>query len=72
MKWIKVGDNEYYSCKTPIGRYDIVGNSSGYSTYFQSIDRISAEKDLETAKEEARIHLLKTYYSLKIYLEINE
>jgi len=70
MKWIKHEDQDYYSCNTPIGRYDIVGSSDGYNTYYQSIDRISAKKDLETAKEDAKVHLQTIYYKIKIYLDL--
>jgi len=71
MKWTEVEEAHYHYCITPIGRFEIVENYGDFVIYQDSI-RISAEKDLKTAKEEAKIHLLKTYYSLKIYLEINE
>lgn len=70
MNWIKHEDQDYYSCNTPIGRYDIVGSSDGYNTYYQSIDKLSAGKDLETAKEDVRTHINVTFYKLKLYLEV--
>ncbi len=69
MKWIKTENVEYYSCHTPVGRYDVVGSSSGYNTYLGT-DVISREKELETAKEEAKVHLQTTYYKIKIYLDL--
>lgn len=69
MKWIKHEDQDYYSCNTPVGRYDIVGSSDGYNTYLGT-DRISAGKGLETAKEDAKVHLSVIYYKLKIYLDL--
>lgn len=71
MNWIKNEEVDVYYCKTPIGQFELVGDSVDYNVYLDG-DPISRNKDLETAKEEAKIHLLKTYYSLKIYLEINE
>jgi len=70
MKWIKNEEADVYYCKTPIGQFELVGFVD-YNVYLDG-DLISRDKSLETAKEEAKIHLLKTYYSLKIYLEINE
>lgn len=71
MKWIKMGELESYYCKTPIGTYEIFPNNGKYDTNFGDED-ISAEKDLETAKEDARIHLFTTFYKLKIFLELHE
>lgn len=69
MKWIKIEDEDAYYCNTPIGRYDIVGKSQFYNLYL-GIERISREKDLETAKEDARTHLSVTYYKIKLYLDL--
>ena len=71
MKWEENERNHYHECKTPIGRFEIVENYGDFMIYKDSV-KLGAEKTLEKAKEEAKIHLLKTYYSLKIYLEINE
>jgi len=71
MKWIKNEEADVYYCKTPIGLFELVGDSVDYNVYLDG-DPISRNKALIRATEEARIHLLKTYYSLKIYLEINE
>jgi len=70
MKWIKIEDQDIWVCKTPIGQYEIVGGY-GFCSYFND-KPISRFIDLKTAKEEAKIHLLKTYYSLKVYLELDE
>lgn len=68
MNWKKIEEEDIYTCNTPIGKYEIVGGY-GYNSYFGN-ETISRGTDLETAKEDARTHLYKTYYMLKLFLEV--
>jgi len=70
MKWEEGESGNYWYCKTPVGKYEITILDRVYAD-LGSI-RIYSGDYVEEAKGEAKIHLLKTYYSLKIYLEINE
>lgn len=69
MNWKENKENHYHECSTPIGKYEIVENYGEFVIYLLDKE-ISREKDLETAKEEARTHINTLFYKLKIYLDI--
>nr|DAI89633.1 MAG TPA: hypothetical protein [Caudoviricetes sp.] len=71
MNWQQIEEQDIWICKTPIGKFEVIGGVGVYNTYLND-KPISRFIELEKAKEEAKIHLIKTYYSLKIYLEIDE
>lgn len=71
MKWNKNEEADVYYCKTPIGQFELVGDSVSYNVYLDG-NPISRNKDLETAKEDARTDLFTTYYKLKLFLELHE
>lgn len=69
MNWLKNEEADIYYCKTPIGTFEVIGDSVDYNVYLDN-KIISRNKDLETAKEDARTECYKVYYKLKLYLEI--
>jgi len=69
MDWEENERSHYHECKTPVGRFEIVENYGDFMIYKDSV-KLGVEKDLETAKEYAKIHLNVLFYKLKIYLEL--
>lgn len=71
MKWSKNEEADIYYCNTPIGVFDVIGDGVEYNVYLGN-EVISRNKDLETAKEDARTRLFTVFYRLKVFLELNE
>lgn len=70
MKWT---ENKEYgrwdSDLTPLGKFSIVEQFSGYTIYLDT-GQIGEVEALDKAKDEVMTYLSVIYYKLKIYLEI--